>query len=217
MLKAIIFDFDGLILDTETPQYEAWQQIYAQRGLGLSLRDWGSIVGGQTGTPFDPGVQLASQDPTLDADSLNQLADRIAMETILSSPPLPGVASLIRQGREQGLKLAVASSSPHSWVDGHLQRLGLFDQFDTVVCREDVAHPKPAPDLFVEALRRLDVLPAQALVLEDSPNGALAARRAGIACRVVRNPVTMLLAFEGDVVELDSLEQFVLSQFKAGG
>lgn len=217
MLQALIFDFDGLILDTETPEYEAWQQIYQEHGLLLSLQDWGSIVGGHTGKPFDPAAYLASHNPALDADTLARQASSRSMEIILKMAPLPGAARLIRQGREHGLKLAVASSSPHSWVDGHLHRLGLYAAFDTVVCREDVAQPKPAPDLFLEALRRLDVLPGHALVFEDSPNGALAARRAGIACRVIRNPVTSQLSFEGDVIELDSLEQFSLSNALARG
>jgi beta-phosphoglucomutase-like phosphatase (HAD superfamily) len=86
--------------------------------------------------------------------------------------------------------LAIASSSPHRWVDRHLATHGLFERFDTIVCRDDVAQAKPAPDLYLEVLRRFDAPATAAVAFEDSHNGSLAAKRAGLHCVVVPTPMT---------------------------
>ena len=144
MIKALIFDFDGLILDTETPEYEVWRAIYREFGQDLELEFWGQIVGGTAASDFQPLPYLE----TLTGRDLALLdlpgrASERNLARIHTQQPLPGVVGLLEAARARGLKLAVASSSPHRWVDGHLGRLGIGGFFEVVKCAEDVAHTKP--------------------------------------------------------------------------
>jgi len=189
MLKALIFDFDGLILDTETPEYLAWQNIYQEYGFELPHDEWGKIIGGYGLSDFDAAEHLAlllssSQraQGRLDSVALRsrhklECSDAIAREVVL-----PGVLDLIHAAKAHGLKLAIASSSHHTWVDNHAKRLGIFHYFDKVICADDVGvgRTKPNPDLFLLALDQLQVKKEAAVVFEDSPNGVKAANRAGI-------------------------------------
>jgi HAD superfamily hydrolase (TIGR01509 family) len=206
MIKALIFDFDGLILDTETPELLAWQEIYREHGQDLSARTWGQIVGGTAASDFEPVAHLAAlTGRELDSPRLKERVRERSLASINRQPPLPGVQEYLEDGRRLGLGLGIASSSPHDWVDGHLKRLGLFHFFDTVRAREDVLHTKPEPDLFLSALSALGALPDQAVVFEDSPNGVLAAKRAGIFVVSVPNPLTAQLDFDGEDMRLVSL------------
>lgn len=208
MIKALIFDFDGLILDTETPELLAWQEIYREHGQELSARTWGQIVGGSAASDFEPVAHLAAlTGEELDSPQLYNRVREQSLALINRQPPLPGVQDYLEDGRRLGLGLAIASSSAHDWVDGHLRRLGLFHYFDTVRAREDVLRTKPEPDLFLSALSALAARPDQAVVFEDSPNGVAAAKRAGIFVVVVPNPLTAQLKFEGEDMRLASLAE----------
>ncbi len=208
MIKALIFDFDGLILDTETPELLAWQEIYREHGQELSARTWGQIVGGSAASDFEPVAHLAAlTGEELDSPRLYNRVREQSLALINRQPPLPGVQDYLEDGRRLGLGLAIASSSAHDWVDGHLRRLGLFHYFDTVRAREDVLRTKPEPDLFLSALSALAARPDQAVVFEDSPNGVAAAKRAGIFVVVVPNPLTAQLKFEGEDMRLASLAE----------
>jgi HAD superfamily hydrolase (TIGR01509 family) len=198
MLKSLIFDFDGLILDTETPELEAWQAIYRDYGYELTAQTWGQIVGGSGVSSFDPAENLISLTDRTSAESvLKDLARDTSLAIIHRKTPLPGVEALIHEARRKGMKLAVASSSPHDWVEGHLERLGMRHLFDVVKCREDVQRTKPHPDLFLAALTALKIQNTEAVVFEDSPNGVLAAQKAGIYVIAVPNPVTQQLNLSG--------------------
>jgi len=211
MIKALIFDFDGLILDTETPELLTWQEIYRDYGQVLTVQTWGQIVGGTAASSFEPASHLASlTGKDLDLNGLKARVREQSLSLINQQPPLPGVRELIDEARQHGLKLAVASSSPHDWVDGHLTRLGLFPSFDVIKAREDVQRPKPEPDLFFSALSALGVQPDQAVVFEDSPNGVKAAKRAGIFVVAVPNPLTAQLKFDGEDKRLASLADLPL-------
>lgn len=208
MIKALVFDFDGLILDTETPEFETWQAIYREFGAELDLNLWGQIVGGSGAANFSPLTQLETLlgAPLTDAT----LPDRARAETlrrIHQQDALPGVRETLAAAKPLGLGLAIASSSPHVWVEGHLLRLGLFSQFDVIFAREDVApgRTKPHPDLFLAALQALGVTAGEALIFEDSPNGVLAACRAGVRVVAVPNPVTARLKMSGETLRLASL------------
>lgn len=212
MIKAIVFDFDGLILDTETPDYEAWREIYREYGQELPIATWGQIVGGNSTTSFEPLPHLEKLTGRDLADlDLTARADRQRLARIHASAPLPGVLDTLHAARRQGLKLGIASSSPHAWVDGHLRRLGLFDQFKAVICREDASAPKPDPALFLAVLQALHIAPAEAIALEDSPNGVAAARRAGIFVVAVPNPLTAQLSIVGENLRLASLAELPLA------
>jgi HAD superfamily hydrolase (TIGR01509 family) len=214
MLKALIFDFDGLILDTETPEYLAWQNIYQEYGFELPHDEWGKIIGGAGISSFNPAehLSLLSQG-RLDSVSLRSRHRLESHAAIAHESVLPGVMDYIHEAKRLGLKLAIASSSPHSWVDAHAQRLGIFHYFDVVICRDDVeaGRTKPNPDLFLLALDQLQVQKNEAVVFEDSPNGVKAANRAGIFVVAVPNPVTSLLVIEDANLILSSLSELPLS------
>lgn len=193
-IRALIFDFDGLMVDTETPALQSWQEIYAEYGVTLSVHDWAATLGANAG--FDAHTHLVAllreRDPLLAERVIAEreaiLARRQARKDALSAHQslLPGVADLLAEARAADLPCAVASSSSRRWVEGWLQRLGVRHAFTTVVTADDVTATKPAPDLFLAAAARLGLPPAECLVLEDSPNGIRAARAAG--CPVVAIP-----------------------------
>ena len=212
MLKALIFDFDGLILDTETPEVLIWQSIYRDHGFELPVDEWAKTIGGWGISDFDAAVHLSLlSQGRLDTDSLRERHRKESAEIVHASPILPGVMSMIEQAKENGLRVAVGSSSTHSWVDTHLKRLGIFDYFDHVICQNDVqsGRSKPYPDIFLKALEKLDVKKDEAVVFEDSSNGVLAARRAGIFVVGVPNQLTSQMGVSGDIT-VSSLAQVSL-------
>jgi len=210
MLKSLIFDFDGLILDTETPEFDVLQEIYAEYGAELSVEKWGQIIGGSGAVHFDPVADLEQilgkklpRQRVLDA--WRAKADAL----IAVNPILPGVMDILDEAQSRGLSLAIASSSEHWWVDGHLKRLGIFNRFEHIVCSEDVTRTKPTPELFLLALSKLNTRAEQAVVFEDSPNGVKAAQTAEIFVVAAPNPITALLAFNPPPnLMLSSLAEF---------
>jgi len=125
------------------------------------------------------------------------------------------VSAYITEAKRRGLKLAVASSSSHSWVDSHLDRLGHREDFEVIKCRDDVPHAKPAPDLYLAALAALGLDASEVIAFEDSINGSLAAKRAGIFCVAVPNSFMRADNFEHVDLRLDSLAAVPLAQLLA--
>jgi HAD superfamily hydrolase (TIGR01509 family) len=215
MIKALIFDFDGLILDTETPEFLVWQSIYMEYGRELPAHEWNETIGGYGLSSFDAAEHLTHlTQGQLDAVSLRARHQVESTAIIADSPILPGVENIIYEAKKLGLKLAIASSSPHAWVDTHAKRLGIHDYFDKIVCADDVppGRTKPNPDLFLKALDQLKVRKSDAIVFEDSPNGAKAAQSAGIFVVVITNPITSSLVFDGKFLKLNSLADLRLSE-----
>lgn len=215
MLKALIFDFDGLILDTETPEMQVWQDIFTRHGHAFSVQTWGQIVGGAGNSDFEPTSHLESLlGHPIDRKAVNQLARQLSDEAILLQPILPGAKDLLEAAKNRAYRLAIASSSPHVWVDNHLKRLGLFDYFETILCADDVTRTKPDPGLFLAALSALNVHAREAVVFEDSPNGILAANTAGIFTVAVPNLLTAQLGVDEADLVLSSLEDVSLDDLK---
>ena len=215
MIQALIFDFDGLILDTETPEFVCWQNIYREHGFDFPHDRWGSIIGGGGHSDFDAAEHLSHlSQGRLDSASLRARNHLESHQIIMQQGPLPGVIDYLQDAKRLGLKLAIASSSPHSWVDEHAKRIGVLDHFDVVIAADDVAigRTKPNPDLFLTALRRLRVPKEAAIVFEDSPNGVKAANRAGIFVVAVPNTVTGMLSLNGANLILSSLTELSLSE-----
>ena len=218
MIKALIFDFDGLIMDTESPAVDGWKAIYAEYGQEFPLQAWIHAVVGVSDAEFDAAAYLAAvTGQALDLEALRNraLAHRLQMQSTL--PALPGVNDYIKTAHRLGLRLVVASSSARARLEGYLRQLGLFDDFDDIVCREDVQHIKPYPDLFLKARDLLQLRTDELLVFEDSQNGILAASRAGMCVVAVPNPITahdthegasLLLASLADLPLEDLLKQF---------
>ena len=212
-IRALIFDFDGLILDTETPDYQAWQQVYHDHGVDLPLEKWASIVGGTAISKFDPYDYLEELlGRKLDREAIWIKRRRLYIETLESQPVLPGVQEYLDDARRLELKGGVASSSPEGWVAGHLTRLNLMDYFDCVCTADDVETTKPDPSLFQEVLTGLGVTPKEAIVFEDSPNGVMGAKRAGIFTVAVPNPLTAQLVLDEADLLLGSLSDMTLEQ-----
>lgn len=205
MIKAIVFDLDGTIVDTETTIYEAWRTVYQEFGTDLPLADWAPTIGSNERI-FDPCADLARRSGRpVDCDAVTERARAENRRRRAGLDTLPGVRELIVAAQAQGLALAVASSSPREWVEGYLAALGLRQAFACVRTADDVARTKPDPALFRSAVDGLGVAPAEALAIEDSPNGALAAQLAGLHCVVVPGPLTRDLPFVPVALRLESL------------
>ncbi len=212
MIKALIFDFDGLIIDTETPDYEAWRETFAEHGAVLALEEWSDCIGREYGF-IDPGALLEKRlgrgldRPALKARRKQRLKAMIAEQAVC-----PGVVDYLDGARARGIRNAVASSAPRRWVAPKLEALGLAGKFECVKCEEDAERAKPAPDLFLAVLEEFAIAPAEAIALEDSPNGVAAAVSAGIFCVAVPNPVTRQLRIEGADLTVDSLAGLPLEE-----
>lgn len=213
-LNALIFDFDGLILDTEVPIYEAWVSNYRAHGKELAIELYSGCVGSDF-NGFDPKTHLETMlGERVDWDRWDSLREREAHERTRAMKPLPGIISLLNEAMDQGLPCVVASSSPRSWVEGHLSRLELMSFFFATRCVDDVEAPKPAPDLFLAAAEAVNELPESCLVLEDSLNGLNAAIAAKTPCLAVPNRITEHLDFTGAVSRIKSLEGVNLDQLR---
>ena len=212
-IRALLFDFDGLILDTETPDVDVWEAIYAEHGFEYPKEHWSQNIGGWGVSTFDAAEDLHRLSAgTLEVNALRRRQRQESDELILRLPVLDGVLDYLTAAKRNGLRLAIASSSERAWVEPHLVRLGLRDSFDRVVCGDDVApgRTKPHPDVFLKALSELQLKADEAVVLEDSPHGIKAARAAGILVVAIPNPVTRLLPMEGADLMLNSLADMPL-------
>ncbi len=188
-IRAVVLDFDGLIVDTETPIYEAWLEAYRRHGHELGLDLWQHSLGTHGG--FDPLAHLDSLcGGTLDRAALLAEVKQTTARGCEDLPLLPGVEALLRDARELGIGRACASSSSSGWVEGWLARHGIRELFDVVATRDHVARVKPDPELFLLAASRLGVPPGSCLVFEDSANGMRAAIAAGMRCVAVPNELT---------------------------
>jgi len=205
-IRAVILDFDGLIVDTETPVFEAWREAYRQRGHELGLDEWQHALGTHRG--FDPLARLEELvGAGLQREEVQVEVKAASARGCEGQPLLPGVASLLREARRLGLGRAVASSSSRGWVDGWLRRHGIRDLLDVVVGRDDVARVKPDPELFLLAASRLAQDPGACLVFEDSPNGIRAAREASMRCVAVPNALTRQLELPEVDLVIGSLDE----------
>jgi HAD superfamily hydrolase (TIGR01509 family) len=211
VIRALIFDFDGLILDTEEPIYRSWLEVYEAHGQDLPFELWVKTVGSTT-KAFHPQHHLEERlGRPLTQDVIDRRMGR-RTELILAQHMLPGVLEHIDAARSLGLKLGVASSSNRDWVNGHLGRLGVGDRFDCIRCRDDVANAKPEPDLYIAVLECLDVDATEAIAIEDSPNGVAAAKLAGLFCVAVPNRITAGLDLSEADLLLGSLADVTLAE-----
>lgn len=211
--QALVFDFDGLILDTETPEVEAWQAIFTRHGVEYPSERWMFTLGRGSEQVEDTVCHVLERliQRSVDHDALNEEYELLKTECLLVKAILPGVLDLLGEARSQGLGVAVASSSHHDWVDTHLARLGILEHFDAILCADDVSRAKPFPDLYLAACSALSVSPGLALALEDSPNGITAAKEAGLYCVAVPNALTAQLDLSRADARIGSLGEIDLA------
>jgi HAD superfamily hydrolase (TIGR01509 family) len=209
-IQALIFDFDGLILDTESTEYQSWQELFADHGCRLSLDLWVDCIGRPRGY-FDFYTHLKEMKGTAtDREQIRIQRHTRVRELNLLQPIQPGVVNYLQEARQLGLKIGLASSSSRVWVHGHLERLALYQYFTITKCVEDTGTHKPDPGPYLAALDALNVLPSEAVAFEDSPNGIASAKAAGILCVAVPNPMTQLLQLDHADYRLDSFASMPL-------
>jgi HAD superfamily hydrolase (TIGR01509 family) len=215
VIRALVFDFDGLILDTEGPIFQSWQELFQSYGFELTMEDWEASLGSEEGTSlvYDNLKQKFGEEVVREAIAPKRVEREL--ELIAAKPILPGVREYIQRAQELGLKLGIASSSSCEWVMGHLEQRGLKEAFQCILGADDVQFTKPHPSLYLTVIERLEVKASQAIAFEDSPNGVTAAKRAGIYCVAVPNPVTSQLNLDHADLQLNSLEDLTLDQLIA--
>jgi HAD superfamily hydrolase (TIGR01509 family) len=212
MIHAIIFDFDGLILETEEPTFHSWQEIYRSFGFSLPFSTW-SVMVGTTQSDFDPLGELKKLvKDHVDWEAIEARRRMIENELIEAQPILPGVEHYLNDARQLGLKIGLASNSPSQWVTKYLTGLGLVDRFDGMCTSDEVQHLKPDPELYLSVLRRLEVAAGEAIALEDSPVGIRSAKAAGLYCVAVPNKLTRQLVLSQADFQLDSLTEMPLAE-----
>ena len=210
---AIILDFDGLIIDSETPLLCIWQEIYAQHGGSLTLDSWQSALGTHGG--FDPHAELERQTGVVLPRERWREHVRVEHWSRCEAEPLqPGVRARLEEARTSGIRTAVASSSTRAWVEPWLARHSLRNLVEVVCTRDDVAQVKPAPDLFLLAAERLGVAPSACVVFEDSPNGLRAARAAGMWAVAVPRGLTRALPMPDPDAVIESLDACTLEELR---
>jgi HAD superfamily hydrolase (TIGR01509 family) len=213
MIRGLIFDFDGLILETEGPVYQSWVELFQEFDTELPFEIWATIIGKSSNEHFDPfGLLEQTLNRKLDREILAPRRTAREIELVHAQPILPGVIATLERAGELGLKLGIASSSDRKWVMGHLTRLGLAHCFDVVHTSDDVERTKPDPELYILALDSLGLKADEAIVFEDSPNGVTAARSAGIFVVVVPNPLTRRLPIDHANLRLETLADLSLEE-----
>jgi HAD superfamily hydrolase (TIGR01509 family) len=214
VIRALVFDFDGLIIDTEVPVYQTWAEVYEHHGHHLAVEFWKTIIG-QGSDYFDPVADLESRlGWRLDRAAIVAERKERQTELINALPLLPGVLAWREEAVAMGVRLGVASSSGRAWVTGHLERLGL-DGWQCVRCREDVERAKPAPDLYLAVVECLGVEPHEAVAIEDSAAGVEAARAAGLYCVAVPSSLTVDHDFSRANLLLPSLAAMTFAEVAA--
>ncbi|WP_318618041.1 HAD family hydrolase [Sporosarcina sp. YIM B06819] len=209
MIKGIIFDFDGLILDTETHQYLVLQEIFSEHGSELPIIRWQQEIGTQTG--FSPFKHLEEKlERKLEHQILQEKFEDKYHSILAEEKARAGVEDYIKSAKKMGLKIGLATSSTYQWVSTHLKNLNLFDYFECIQTSDDVEKVKPDPALYLQTALGLGLAVEECLVFEDSANGALAAKRAGMSCVIVPNQVTHTMDFCAVEHRLESMTDMLL-------
>jgi HAD superfamily hydrolase (TIGR01509 family) len=212
---AVIFDLDGLIVDSETPEVLAWQATYARYGLDFPVASWLQNIG-RNDRPWDPYAPFRARHspaPPEEVAALWQTQHDVLIRECFR--PLPGVVPLLQILKRSGVRTAVASSSRRAWISRVLAELDLQAQFDAAAGGDEVRRAKPAPDVYLLAALRLSVPPEACVALEDSTNGVRAAKAAGMACVAVPSPLTRQLDFSAADLVVTSLEDLAIETIQA--
>jgi putative hydrolase of the HAD superfamily len=186
MIRAVVFDFDGLIIDTETPLIDAYGAVHANYGVAFDRTLFVQNVG-HADYAFDPWHGFS---PHADRAALEIERRSLKDDLMLRQPILPGVVAMLDAARARGIRVGLASNSSHGWVEPHLARIGLRDRFEFIACRDDVSSPKPEPDLYRLVLNRFGLRGHEAIAFEDSHTGTLAAKRANLWTVAIPGPST---------------------------
>jgi putative hydrolase of the HAD superfamily len=210
-IKAVVFDFDGTLMDTETCAYDAFCGIYEEHGQRLALEAWAVGIG--THGAFDPYEELERLmgKPT-DREAIQARFAEVHEANLLKIGLFPGVLARLEEARRLGLAIGLASSSDRAWIERHLVSQGIRHYFQVIRSSDDVERVKPDPTLYRLAVEALGVKPNVAVAIEDSVNGLRAAKAAGLFGIAVPNRVTSGMDFKEADLIIDSLEQRSLEE-----
>ena len=211
MIRALVFDFDGLILDTETPLIDAYAAVHAGHGVPFDRTVFVQSVG-HADYAFDPWHGFS---PHADRAALEAERRAVKDALMLTQPILPGIVALLDAGRDHDLRIGIASNSPHEWVESHLARIGLRERFEFLACRGDTPSPKPEPDLYKLVLNQFGLRGREAIAFEDSQTGTLAAKRANLWTVAVPGRSTGHHDFSAADLRVGSLADVTLDQLVA--
>jgi HAD superfamily hydrolase (TIGR01509 family) len=216
-IRALLFDFDGTLWDSESAVFEAYRRLYAAHGHDLPVDEWAAGVGTLGG--FDPVADLEAR---LGHELQQAAADGASWDRVVGSLDeiglRPGVRRYLDDAVSRGLALGIVSSNDRDWVEEHLRRLGVADLWSVIATADgDLARAKPSPALYTEALTAVDVVAPEAVAVEDSPNGIAAAKAAGVFCLAVPNEVTAGLDLSAADLVVDSLEDLPLEELLEAG
>lgn len=211
-LKGIIFDFDGLILDTETPELEAWERAFSENGLIFPSETYLEGIGLVSDNHHVQDIIREMTGSSEAAQKINREYQQYVTQSQEMNQPRAGIMDLIDEAVERGLWLGIASSSYRVWVESNLERLGLLSYFKPICTRDDVAHSKPDPELYNLVLSKWNLKPQEVFVLEDSPNGIKAAKNAALFCVAVTNPITSRLDVSQADLIFSSFQDFTLQE-----
>jgi putative hydrolase of the HAD superfamily len=212
-IRGLLFDFDGLLVDTETPSRLAYEELYRDHGHELPLDKWATLVG-TIGAPFDPDAHLE--------ELVGRPLDRERMSTWLRAREhelcdledlRPGIEDYLAEAERRGLATGIVSSSSREWIKRHLERLDRVNSWNVIVAADgDTERAKPRPTLYLDALDALGLTPDEAIAFEDSLNGVRAAKAAGLFCVAVPNPVTATFALDEADLVIESFEDLPLAE-----
>ncbi len=203
MIKAIVFDFDGLIIDTETVWYEAFREVAKEYNIDLPLEEFAKCIGTHDDVLYEYFEQKVGIE--INRAEIRKRAGEIHRQKMKQIQAREGVEQYITAAKELGLKVGLATSSTREWVERFLNELKLYEQFEVIKTRDDVENVKPDPELYTKAVEALGVQPQEAIAFEDSANGAKAAIAAGLQCVIVPNEVTSSLIFEKYHLRMSSM------------
>jgi HAD superfamily hydrolase (TIGR01509 family) len=187
MFQAAVFDFDGVICDTEWPEFEASRLAFAEQGVVITTEDWSHTIGHSWDAVW---AELGDRHGHLDLVALRAVRKTIHHDLIAVQPALPGVVDRLDEADALGIALTIASNSDHAWVDTNLRRLGLRDRFRSLHTIDTVANGKPAPDPYLAACAAVDADPQRSVAIEDSATGVASAVAAGLFTVAVPHALT---------------------------
>lgn len=212
MIKALIFDFDGTIIDTETAWYIAFRDAYKTHGIELTLEQYSQCLGTSLHS-FNPYTHLKTHhNLPIDLEDFKHLVQQQHTEMMIQERIRPGILKLLETAKSQGLKIGLASSSERTWIDKFVKLHGIEDYFECYCTADTVKKVKPDPELYLQALEKLGVEANEAIAIEDSPNGARAAVAAGISTVVIKNDITNQLPFSEGHHTIESLTNYNLGK-----
>ncbi|MBS4171795.1 HAD family hydrolase [Bacillus sp. FJAT-49736] len=208
-MKAVIFDFDGTMVDTESLWFEASKNILEEEfGFQLPIEKFASFIG----TTDEELLQYYFEEvgDTFIKEAFTEKLEATLNEKSKDLGLRPGFLTFFQQVKNAGLKIGMATSSSRAWVEPFLRKFQILEDFDVICTRDDVEKVKPDPKLYLLALEKLAVKAEEAIAIEDSVNGSAAAIKAGIKCFVIPNPITEYLTFDEQITQLTSFEQIKL-------